>query len=88
MRFDLRRTIIFILIWMLISALFKWIAALIGVGMVGYIFLIVVALLVALNYRRIKSFFKRSFKRRSIKRIRTESYESHQAHDSFEGLEL
>ena len=59
MRFDLRRTIIFILCWMLISSVFRWIAGFLGLGMGGYILLIGVALVIVFKFNRIRIFYWR-----------------------------
>ena len=56
MRFDLRRMIIFILCWMLVSAVIKYVVEALGLGMMGYIFLIGLVLIIVFKFNTIKYF--------------------------------
>lgn len=84
MRFDLRRTIIFILCWMLISSVFRWIAGSLGLGMGGYILLIGVALVIVFKFNRIRIFYWRLKNRFIGRRSYGSSYigvvEKHEVH--------
>ena len=56
MRFDFRRMVIFILCWMLVSAVVRWVTGTLGLGMLGYIFLIGLALIIFYKFNTIKYF--------------------------------
>jgi len=90
MRFDLRRMIIFILCWMLVSAVIKYVVEALGLGMMGYIFLIGLVLIIVFKFNTIKYFcwrLKNSI-RVPYKRTNTSTESSNKAKSILDRVEL
>ena len=87
MRFDFRRMVIFILCWMLVSAVVRWVTGTLGLGMLEYIILLGFTLLFFYKFNTIKYFCwrlknsirvpykkKNTFNRANMSNASTESY--------------